>query len=273
MTAICLLLTPLAMAHELGLQLYSLRHQMEQDLPKSIAAVEQWGLHAVEGGGNLYGYSLSDFKALLDRHHIQVVSADTSYEEVRDNPIAIAYKAKFFGARYATFYWIPHEGTFDIEAAKAAVDVLNNAGKILAANGITLQYHPHGYEFFPHEDGTILDYMLKNVKYAKFQMDVFWIKQGGQDPVDFLTRYPGKFTSLHLKDRQHGTPDSQDGRADVEANVVLGKGDVGIDRVVDVAKQQGIKYFFIEDESSRVMLQVPESIKYLMKLTGQTANH
>lgn len=260
-------------AHEIGLQLYSLRHQMEKDLPAAIAAVEEWGLHSVEGGGNLYGHSLSDFKALLDRHHVQVVSVDTSYEEVRDNPIAVAYKAKFYGARFATFYWIPHEGVFSIEAAKAAVDVLNNAGKILAANGVTLQYHPHGYEFFPHDDGTILDYMLNNVEHATFQMDVFWIKQGGQDPVDFLTRYPGKFTSLHLKDRKHGTPDSSDGRADVEVNVVLGTGDVGIDKVVEVAKQQGIRYFFIEDESSRVMLQVPESIRYLMKLNGQTVNH
>lgn len=259
-------------AHEIGLQLYSLRHQMEKDLPAAIAAVEEWGLHSVEGGGNLYGHSLSDFKALLDRHHVQVVSADTSYEEVRDNPIAVADKAKFYGARFATFYWIPHEGVFSIEDAKAAVDVLNKAGKILAANGVTLQYHPHGYEFFPYEDGTILDYMLNNVEHATFQMDVFWIKQGGQDPVDFLTRYPGKFTSLHLKDRKHGSPDSTDGRADVEANVVLGSGDVGIDKVVEVAKQQGIRYFFIEDESSRVMLQVPESIRYLMKLNGQAVN-
>lgn len=260
-------------AQEVGLQLYSLRHQMEKDVPAAIAAVEEWGLHAVEGGGNLYGHSLSEFKSILDRHHVQVVSVDTSYEEVRDNPIAVAYKAKFYGARFATFYWIPHEGTFSIEDARIAVDILNEAGKVLSANGVTLQYHPHGYEFFPHEDGTILDFMLKNVEHASFQMDVFWIKQGGQDPVDFLTRYPGKFTSLHLKDRKRGSADSTDGKADVEVNVVLGTGDVGIDKVVEVAKQQGIRYFFIEDESSRVMLQVPESIRYLMKLNGQTVNY
>lgn len=275
----CLLLLSVfvlpAKAHEIGLQLYSLRNQMSEDVPKAIQAVESWGIHAVEGGGNLYGHSLSEFKSILDKHHVQVVSVDTSYEEVRDNPIAVAYKAKFYGARFATFYWIPHDGKkpFGIENAIEAVDVLNNAGKILNDNGITLQYHPHGYEFFPYEDGTILDYMLKNVQHATFQMDVFWIKQGGQDPVDFLTRYPGKFTSLHLKDRAIGSPDSTDGRADVETNVVLGTGDVGIDKVVAVAKQQGIRYFFIEDESSRVMLQVPESIRYLLELQGTTIHY
>ena len=258
-------------SHEIGLQLYSLRNQMAEDLPKAIQAVDDWGIHAVEGGGNVYGYSVTEFKALLDKHHVQVVSVDTSYEEVRDNPMAVAYKAQFYGARFASFYWIPHDGSkpFSIEKAKEAVDVLNTAGAILKANGVTLQYHPHGYEFFPHEDGTILDFMLNNVTQAKFQMDVFWIKQGGQDPVDFLQRYPGKFTSLHLKDRQHGTEDTTTGKADVETNVVLGSGDVGIGAVVKEAKRQGIKYFFIEDESSRVMLQVPQSIRYLMKLNGQ----
>ncbi|MFC3096154.1 sugar phosphate isomerase/epimerase [Alteromonas sediminis] len=257
-------------AHEIGLQLYSLRNQMAEDVPSAIEQVRDWGINAVEGGGNLYGYSVTEFKSILDKNHVEVVSVDTTYEEVRDNPIAVAYKAKFFGARFATVYWIPHTGMFDIEKAKEAVDVFNRAGALLAENGITLQYHPHGYEFFPHEEGTILDYMLQNVTEAKFQMDVFWIKQGGQDPVDFLTRYPGKFTSLHLKDRAHGTADTTNGTADVEVNVVLGSGDVGIDKVVAVAKQQGIKYFFIEDESSRVLLQVPKSIRYLLELDGRT---
>ena len=266
-----MLLTVPSYGQEVGLQLYSLRNQMAEDLPKAIQAVDDWGIHAVEGGGNVYGHSLTAFKALIDKHHIQVVSVDTTYEEVRDNPMAVAYKAQFYGARFATFYWIPHDGSkpFSIEKAQEAVEILNTAGAILKANGVTLQYHPHGYEFFPHEDGTILDYMLNNVTEAKFQMDVFWIKQGGQDPVDFLKRYPGKFTSLHLKDRQHGTEDTTTGQADVEVNVVLGTGDVGIEAVVKEAKRQGIKYFFIEDESSRVMLQVPQSIRYLMKLNGQ----
>ncbi|MDM7860184.1 sugar phosphate isomerase/epimerase [Alteromonas sp. ASW11-36] len=269
MSALVSLTLP-AVAHEIGLQLYSLRNQMAEDVPTAIAQVREWGIHAVEGGGNLYGHSVTEFKSILDKNHVEVVSVDTTYEEVRDNPIAVAYKAKFFGARFATFYWIPFTGMFDIEKAKEVVEVMNKAGALLAENGITLQYHPHGYEFFPYEDGTILDYMLKNVTEAKFQMDVFWIKQGGQDPVDFLTRYPGKFTSLHLKDRAHGTVDTTDGTADVEVNVVLGSGDVGIDKVVKIAKQQGIKYFFIEDESSRVLLQVPESIRYLLELDGRT---
>ncbi|MGJ8680161.1 sugar phosphate isomerase/epimerase family protein [Paraglaciecola sp.] len=260
-------------AHELGLQLYSVRHQMEKDIPNTFAEINKWGIKIVEGGGNHYDLSAEEFRNELIKNDLQIASVDTSFDEIRDNPMAVVYKARYFGSRFATFYWIPHDGKkgFTIDDAKGAVKALNKAGKILKENGITLQYHPHGYEFLPYKGGTILDYMIENTKHAAFQMDVFWVKQGGMDPTALLQKYPGRFLSLHLKDRKKGTKNSTDGKADVEANVVLGTGDVGIASVVAEAKKQGIRYFFIEDESKRVMLQVPESIKYLNQLDAH--NH
>jgi sugar phosphate isomerase/epimerase len=259
--------TATSFAHQMGIQVYSLRNQFEQNgVADTFSTIQGWDLELLEAAGNLYGLSIYDFKNELVKHDLQVVSVDTNYEEVRDNPMAVAYKAAFYGAKYATFYWIPHEGEFNFEHTKAAVDMMNEAGKILKQNGVTLQYHPHGYEFFKHEDGTLLDYMLQNVTEAEFQMDVFWIKNGGGDPVEYLQKYPGRFKTLHLKDRAHGTENTTTGHQDVETNVILGEGDVGIDAVVAEAKKQGIQYFFIEDESSRVELQIPESIKYLKSL-------
>lgn len=261
-------LSAVTFAHELGLQLYSVRKQMEQDLPSAFKQINQWGIKIVEGGGALYGHPLEEYRNLLLKNDLQIISVDASFEELRDNPISVVYKARYFGSRYATFYWIPHDGAkgFSLEDAKGAVEVMNKAGKLLKDNGITLQYHAHGYEFLPHGTGTLLDYMLENVKHAAFQMDVFWMKQGGMDPTKLLQRYPGRFLSLHLKDRKKGTKNSTNGAADVETNVVLGTGDVGIASVIAEAKKQGIRYFFIEDESSKVISQAPESIKYLKTL-------
>lgn len=249
----------------MGLQLYSLRNQMAEDTQKAFEHIQSWGINAVEGGGMLHGKSLTEFKQLLAQHDIEIVSVDTSFEEMRDNPVGVAYKAHYYGAKYATIYWVPHDGEigFHIGDAKAAVKVLNEGGKILKEHGITLQYHPHGYEFTPYKDGTLLDYIIQNTTEAEIQMDVFWIRQGGADPVEILKKYEGRFTSLHLKDRLPGTPDSTTGGADVESNVVLGTGDVGISAVIKEARRQGIKYYFIEDESSRVLTQVPKSIEYI----------
>jgi len=94
-------------------------------------------------------------------------------------------------------------------------------------------------------------------------MDVFWVKHPGQDPVALLKKYPGRFPLMHLKDRLRGTEGNQKGEADVETNVVLGAGDVGIADIMRTAKKVGVKHYFIEDESSRSMEQVPQSLAFL----------
>ena len=162
-----------------------------------------------------------------------------------------------------------HNGDeFTLENAKNGIEVFNAAGKILSENGLSLCYHPHGYEFRPYEKGTLFDFIMTSVKakWVNFEMDVFWIKHPGQDPVALLKKYPGRFQLMHLKDRKPGTAGNQNGNADVETNVVLGSGDVGIADIMKVAKKSGVKHFFIEDESSRSMEQVPQSLAFLKSL-------
>ncbi len=256
---------PVADAETLGLQLYSLRNQLEADAPAALAQVAEWGLTSVEGGGNLYGMTADGFRDELNRLGLSLPSVDTNFEELRDNPMAVVYKARFYGAEFATFYWIPHDGNrgFGEADARAAIEVMNAAGPLLSDHGITLQYHVHGYEFIRFGEGTLFDLMAAEVTGGQFQMDVYWVRQGGADPLELLQAYPGRWTSLHLKDRAHGTPDTTTGHSDVETNVVLGQGDVGIAGVVAEARRQGIEYWFIEDESSRVLEQVPASLRYL----------
>jgi sugar phosphate isomerase/epimerase len=83
--------------------------------------------------------------------------------------------------------------------------------KCLKEQGISLCYHIHGYEFRDYEGSTLFDLMVKKLdpNYVNFEMDVFWVKHPGQDPVALLKKYPGRFPLMHLKDRQHGTANSQ----------------------------------------------------------------
>ena len=114
-------------------------------------------------------------------------------------------EAKAFGAKYIVCFWIPHKGDeFTIDNVKKAVDVFNTAGKLAKANGLSFCYHTHGYEFRPYEQGTLFDYLVQHTdaKYVNYEMDVFWVKQPGQDPVALLKKYPTRFTLLHLKDRK-----------------------------------------------------------------------
>jgi sugar phosphate isomerase/epimerase len=168
-------------------------------------------------------------------------------------------------------FWIPHDGdNFTAEDVDKAAVVFNESGKVMASNGLLLCYHPHGYEFKPYKDGTLFDYMVEKFDspYVQFEMDVFWIKQPGQDPLALLKKYPNRFVLMHLKDRKHGTPPTDNGHADVETNVALGSGDVGIAEIMKEAKRIGIQHFFIEDESSRSEEQIPQSLKYLRTVIG-----
>lgn len=254
-------------AQDVGLQLYSLRNQFKTDVPGTLKLINDWGITNLEGGGT-YGLSMEEFQGLLTKNNLDVVSVGAGYEDLMNNVDKVIENAKAFDAKYVMCAWISHEdNVFDIAKTKEAVEVFNKAGKRLADEGITLAYHAHGYEFRPHDDGTLFDYMAKNAEHFAFEMDVYWVKHGGEDPLALLNRYPDKFVLLHLKDMQHGVKGNDTGHEDVETNVVLGTGQVDIAGVVKRAKELGfVKYMFIEDECSRVVEQVPQSLTYLKGL-------
>lgn len=251
----------------IGLQLYTFRNEFKTDVPGTLQKISEMGITQIEGGGS-YGMPMDAYKALLAANKLEMVSLGADFKQLDSNIQQVVTNAKAFGAKYVMCAWVPHQESFTIQDADKAIAVFNNAGKVLKENGITFCYHAHGYEFGPYNNGTMFDYMAGKMDpaYANFEMDVFWVKQPGQDPVALLKKYPNRFPLMHLKDRKPGTPDSQDGRAPDETNVVLGAGDVGIAAIMKVAKQYGVKYYFIEDESPHSMEQVPQSLKFLKGL-------
>jgi sugar phosphate isomerase/epimerase len=255
-------------SQEIGVQLYSFRNQIPKDIPGTLQKIREMGITELEGGGS-YGMPQLEFTSMISKMGFKMISIGADFDKLQKDLPGIIAEAKAYGAKYAVCFWIPHNGDdFNFENAKKGVEVFNAAGKILKENGISLCYHPHGYEFRPYEKGTLFDYIISNAKteWVNFEMDVFWIKHPGQDPVALLKKYPGRFQLMHLKDRKPGTVGNQNGDADVETNVVLGSGDVGIADIMMVAKKAGVKHFFIEDESSRSMEQVPLSLAFLKTL-------
>ncbi len=252
-------------AQEVALQLYSLRNEMKIDPVKYHQLISEWGISALEGGG---GYGMSDdaYAKLLADNNLSVIGVGADYNQLTKDLQPIIDQAKKYDAKYVTCYWIPHtDGPISIEEIKIATALFNAVGEELKKEGITFLYHPHGYEFAKNGKGVTFDYMLKNAKNFAFNMDVFWVKMGGGDPLKIMKKYPGKFPVLHLKDRKNGTPGSKDGHGDVETNVVLGTGDIDIAGLIKESKKQGTEYLSIEDESSRSVRQIPLSVAFIKK--------
>jgi sugar phosphate isomerase/epimerase len=172
------------------------------------------------------------------------------------------------GLEYVGYAWIPHKDPFDEKTCREAAAVFNRAGEALAKHGLKFFYHTHGYEFLPYGNGTLFDLLMAETKpeYVRFQMDVFWVVQPGQDPVKLFEKYGKRFELMHLKDMKIGTPSNFTGGTDVTNDVPLGAGVIDLKNVLKAAKKAGVKWYFLEDESPTVITQVPTSLKYLQEM-------
>ena len=250
-----------------GVQAYTFRRSFPFDVAKTLDTIKMMGFTEIEGGGGRI--TSEEFRKLCDERGISIPSTGANYEQLVNNTDSVAYRANILGAKYVMVSWIPHtKGSFNLENAKKAVTDFNTAGKILKEKGLTLCYHIHGYEFWPHEGGTLLDYIINNTnpEYVSFEMDVLWTQFGGGDPVALLKKYGNRWKLMHLKDLKKGVKKDLTGGTSTENDVALGTGEIDIPGILREAKKIGIKHYFIEDESAIVNVQVPQSIAYLKSL-------
>jgi sugar phosphate isomerase/epimerase len=250
-----------------GVQLYTFREQFAKDVPGTMQKVKDMGFTYVETAG-FYGKTAKEFKGILDQYGIKAVGTSADFGELADPEKlkTIINNAKTLGSKFVICFWIPHNDTdFTLADVNKAVKVFNEAGKTLSANGLSLLYHAHGYEFRPFKDRYLLDELITktNPAYVNFELDILWAYHPGHNPVVWLKKYPTRWKALHVKDRRKGTPGNQFGTMDVDNDMTLGMGEVNIEDIIKQAKANKIQYYYIEDESPRSMEQVPQSIAYL----------
>jgi sugar phosphate isomerase/epimerase len=251
----------------IGLQLYSLRNQFQADVPSTLDQVRSFGIKYVELAGT-YGLKPQAFNAELKARGLRAISAHFSYERFRDHLDDVIREARVFELQYVGCAWIDHPHPIDEKTVREIAAVFNRAGELLAKNNLKFFYHIHGYEFAPYKKGTLFDLLAAetNPRYVLFQMDVYWVVNAGQNPVGLLRHYGNRFVSLHLKDIKAGTPHNLLGESDIENNVVLGQGTIKWSDLIRTAKEVGVKWYFLEDESSKSVTQIPESLRFLETL-------
>jgi sugar phosphate isomerase/epimerase len=231
--------------------------------------VRDWGLSEVETAG-YYGRTAAAFAEELKRANLTAKSMHAGYELLRDNLKQAVADAKALGAAYVTTAWIPHQAPFTREHADRAAADFTEWGRALKGEGLRFMYHLHGYEFAPGPKGTLLDTILQGTpsEAVQYEMDVFWVVRGGGDPVALLRQHKGRFPALHLKDMAKGTATGDhSGAAPDTTNVPLGTGMIDYPAVLSAARDAGTKLFYIEDESEKVVEQVPRTLQYLGGLT------
>lgn len=255
----------------LGLQLWSIRHALENDMRGTLNWVREQGFEEVELHST-YGMSADSFRHQLDRAGLRATATHAGYERFQNDIQGILDEAEILGLGHVGIAWIPHpeDRPFTVEMAREAAANFNQWGQAAAERGIRFYYHPHGYEFQPAADGTVpFDVLVQETdpEFVDFEMDVFWVSHPGADPVALLRKYPDRWSLMHIKDMAEGTESNFSGHAASESNVPVGTGTIDYAAVLEAAREIGVERYYIEDESPAPLENIPRSIDYLEQLT------
>lgn len=249
----------------LGLQLWSLRAYLPKDLPGTLAKIHAMGFREVEGAG-LWGHSVADLRAALDKAGLRCQSVHMDFERLRTKPADVLAETKALGATWVVCPWIPPGKGFTRDMALKSADAFNQFAKTAKEAGVRFAYHLHGYEFVPSEDGTLFDTLAKatDPQLVQFQVDVFHAFLGGADPAALIDRYGTRVASLHLKDLKKGFPvKAGTAVAPPEADVPVGTGQLDMPATLHAAIKAGASMYYLEDESADPLSHIPESVAYL----------
>lgn len=269
---------------KIGLQLYSIRDEMEKDMARALQAVKEMGYDYVEFAG-YFGKEAKQVRELLDRLGLKCVSVHQNptlfFEEGQK---AIDY-LKEIGAEYCAIPWYAVEH-YRNEWDKT-IQSFSELGKSLKENGIQLLYHNHDFEFQTIGDEIILDKIYRTVpaEYLQPELDMCWVKYAGYEPVDYLEKYAGRIDIVHIKDfyceKMGGGPvyaliDSDGSELEKESKEdrgfafrPVGSGVQDVKAIVEAAEKAGARYLIVEQDewgTESSLSEAKKSIDYLKQL-------
>jgi sugar phosphate isomerase/epimerase len=241
----------------LGLQLYSVREQMAQDLEGTLAAVAEAGYTEVEAAA-LPKKTAKEIRAALDRAGLRCVSAHHPFGDLHPRFEELVAYDKELGVEYVICS-SPGRRPAPAGASLPAGMTLDDwhycaeqfdaMGEAASRAGVGFGYHNHTGEFTVSEGRIPLLELLRLTRPDKvtFEMDCGWVVVGGGNPVDLLREHPGRFSMLHVKDFNFTKTDKTPRGAEVTE---LGRGIVEYRPIfAQAAKTQHLKHAFVEQEA------------------------
>ena len=263
-----------AYRENIGIQLYTLRNELAKDAPGTLKQVAAAGYKQVE----LYGFPEADAMisgakdAGLAMHsaHFQWDSVVNPKDDIYSDFRKIVEKAKSLGLSHLVIPYLQDANRATLDDYKKVAAHANKAAELSKAAGIQLSYHNHNFEFEPKAGGkTGYDIFVEEFSPdMQFEIDVFWVKAAGLDPVELIKKLSGRVSQLHLKDLKQGLdlPSYATGLP-ADAFQELGDGAIPMEPVIVAAKAAGVKHCHVEqDQSPDALESIRQSMEYLRKL-------
>lgn len=185
---------------KVGLQLYSIRKAMTENMDEALKQVKAMGYDYVEFSGGRYGRTAEETRALLDKNGLTCISVHQSPSFFENDPADAVDYVKTLGAKFSVIpvcrlpaYQENWDGT---------ISLFREMTGAFQEAGIRLLYHNHDHEMtcLPGEETRLLDKVLTHVPGLTPEFDTCWLSYGGADPVNYIQKYAQQLDIVHLKD-------------------------------------------------------------------------
>jgi sugar phosphate isomerase/epimerase len=238
----------------LGLQLYTVRADLAKDYEGTMRQIKAIGLRRVQANLTMAGKSSADQRKLYDAMGFTWESIHAGGDALRGNVQATVDEAKSIGIKNITcsfpLYPVDRAQIMagpTLDDWKRNADAFNKAGEACRKVGLTFAYHNHNLEFRKVGDVVPYDLLLKETdpSLVSMEMDIGWVIAGGADPVAYLTKYPTRYSSLHIKDlKNEGIPNFNMKMT----SAIIGRGIVDWKKIRVAAHKSKVERAFLEIE-------------------------
>ena len=186
---------------KIGLQLYSIREDMEKDMDSALRQVKEMGYDCVEFAG-YFGHSAEEVKAILDKYGLECVSVHQAPQLFVDEGQKAVDYIKTLGVKYAAVPWYEKDKLAGSPEWDNTVKMFTEVAELLKKNGIKMMYHNHDFEFNKVDGKFILDWIYDTIPQdlIELEVDTCWVHYAGYNPAEYLLKYSGRINIVHLKD-------------------------------------------------------------------------
>lgn len=227
-------------------QLYTVRDWLKtpKDIASSLSRIRKIGYESVQLSG-LGPIETDALKKILSDEGLSASSTHEDSNQILEDPAGVAKNLKALGCTL-TAYPFPRDISFgSLKEVKDFAARLNNSGRVLHEEGITLAYHNHNIEFVRVENRPILEILYDETdpKYLQGEIDTYWVQAGGANPVEWCAKLKGRLPLLHIKD--FGVNAERQG-----VFREIGQGNLDWPLIIRTAEESGCSWFIVEQDSN-----------------------
>ncbi len=222
-----------------ALQIYTVRDLYAGDFAGTMRQVAALGYPAIESTWPL-GLPRPEFKALMQELNLKVMAAHIALNYLESDLSASLETMQELGAGYVVCPYLDESRRKSADDWRRVAESLNHIGQQVKAAGLQFCYHNHAFEFVDIDGEPALQrlYEWTDPQLVQSELDVYWVKNAGADPVDWVHRLAGRLPLVHLKDM-----DPTDG-----SFAEVGEGTIDMSAIVREAKRGGAEWFIVEQD-------------------------